>query len=1013
VAVFCAAVLGVLGMGSMQADAQTDFGTVNVGATSLAVPLTLTFATAGTVSSTAVLTQGVTGLDFASAAAGSCTAGLAYNAGDTCTVNVTFSPKQVGTRYGAAVLNDASGRAIATRYVYGTGSGPQVAFLPEGQTIVAGSGLNLPYAVAVDGSGNVYIADGGNGRILKVTLSGGSYTQSTVVSGLNFPAGVAVDGSGNVYIADSGNNQVLKESPVGGSYVQTTVGSGLFGPLGVAVDGSGNVYIADTNNSRVLKETLSGSSYTQTIVVGGLSSPAGVAVDRGGNVYIGDTNNNRVVLETLSGGSYTETVVGSGFSRPSGVAVDGSGNVYIADYGNNRVVKMPSGCGSSACQTTVGNGLNNPYGVAVDGSGNAYIADFHNNRVLKEDSGDPPSLRFLPTNVGLTSSDSPQTVTVANIGDAPLTFPVPSSGSNPSISVNDFTLSNTSTCPQVASLGSPGTLAAGANCTLLVSFSPVAGPVSGTLVLTDNNLNAAGATQTIVLNGGMITLSPTSLFAGTVAVPYSQSLAASGGVAPYTYAVTNGALPGGLSLDSVSGLISGAPTAGGTFNFTVTATDSTANGSHAYILSVSKRAVTITWSDPAAIPYGTALSATQLNATATVPGTFAYTPASGTVLGAGTQTLKVTFTPTDSVNYSTATKAVSLVVAAQAVTITWANPAGIAYGTALSATQLNATASVAGTFAYTPAEGTVLGAGTQTLNVTFTPTDTASYNTATKAVSLVVGQAGTTTSLSVSSAPVTAGASVNLISQVVSAPTGTPTGTVSFYDGATLLNTATLSVGSASYATTSLSVGVHSLTATYSGDANFTGSTSSATTVTVVAPVAPDFSLNLSGGQSQTVTAGSAATYSFAVAPSSGGYPAAVSFTTSGLPTGATATFSPASVGPADGAKTVTLTIQTSATAALQHAPMPGRRMAPISLALLLLPVLGAGRMRRRGRGMGALVCLMILLSGVAATSMLTGCGGSNSSTNPPPKSTKSYTVIVTAASGGLQHTASVTLNVQ
>ena len=934
VTVFCAAVLGAIGMGSMQADAQTDFGSVNVGATSSAVPLTLTFATAGTVSSTAVLTQGVAGLDFADAGAGSCTTGVPHNVGDTCTVNVTFSPKQVGTRYGAAVLSDASGRAIATRYVYGTGSGPQVAFLPVGQTTVAGSGLDRPYAVAVDGSGNVYIADGGNGRVLKATLSGGSYTQSTVVSGLNFPAGVAVDGSGNVYIADSGNSQVLKESPVGGSYVQTTVGSGLFGPLGVAVDGSGNVYIADTNHGSVLKETLSGSSYTQTIVVGGLSSPAGVAVDRGGNVYIGDTNNNRVVLETLSGGSYTETVVGSGFRLPSGVAVDGSGNVYIADYGNNRVVKVPSGCGSSACQTTVGSGLNNPYGVAVDGSGTVYIADFHNNRVLKEDTGDPPSLRFLPTNVGATSSDSPQTVTVANIGNAVLTF----QGASPSISPN-FTLSNTSTCPLAS------TLAAGANCTLLVSFSPtVPGPISGTLVLTDDHLNAVApgyATQTIMLNGGLITLSPTSLLPGTVAVPYSQSVTASGGTAPYTYAVSSEALPGGLSLDSNSGLISGTPTASGAFNFTVTATDVTvtpaATGSQAYTLTVGKGAVTVTWS----------------------------------------------------------------------------NPAGIAYGTALSATQLNATAPITGTFAYTPAADTVLGLGTQTLNVTFTPTDTANYNTATKAVSIVVAQAGTTTSLSVSSASVTAGASVTLTSRVVSATTGAPSGTVSFYDGATLLNTATVSGGSASYATTSLSVGVRSLTAVYSGDANFTGSTSSATTVMVVAPAAPDFSLNVSGGQSQTVTAGSPATYSFAVAPSSGVYPGMVSFSTSGLPTGATATFFPASIAPADGAKTVTLTIQTSATAALQRAPMPGRRMAPISLALLLLPVLGAGRMRRRGRSMGALACLMILLSGVAATSMLTGCGGSNSSTNPPAKTPKSYAVTVTATSGGVQHTASVTLNVQ
>ena len=162
--------------------------------------------------------------------------------------------------------------------------------------------------------------------------------------------------------------------------------------------------------------------------------------------------------------------------------------------------------------------------------------------------------------------------------------------------------------------------------------------------------------------------------------------------------------------------------------------------------AVTKTTPTITWATPAAITAGTALSGTQLNATASVAGTFVYAPAAGTVLAAGTHTLTVTFTPTNTTLYNSATKSVSLTVNAAAVTkttptITWATPAAITAGTALSGTQLNATASVAGTFVYAPAAGTVLAAGTQTLTVTFTPTNTTLYNSATKSVSLTVNAA--------------------------------------------------------------------------------------------------------------------------------------------------------------------------------------------------------------------------------------------------------------------------------
>jgi hypothetical protein len=156
----------------------------------------------------------------------------------------------------------------------------------------------------------------------------------------------------------------------------------------------------------------------------------------------------------------------------------------------------------------------------------------------------------------------------------------------------------------------------------------------------------------------------------------------------------------------------------------------------------SSNVPTITWSTPAAVPYGTALGNTQLNATANVAGTFAYTPATGTVLTAGTQTLSATFTPSDTKTYSAATASVQLSVSQARPVISWSTPAPVATGTVLSAAQLNATASVPGTFVYAPAAGTVPAAGTQTLTAAFTPTDATDYAAASAHVSLTVGSTG-------------------------------------------------------------------------------------------------------------------------------------------------------------------------------------------------------------------------------------------------------------------------------
>ncbi|MFZ1083824.1 MAG: AAA family ATPase, partial [Terracidiphilus sp.] len=155
-------------------------------------------------------------------------------------------------------------------------------------------------------------------------------------------------------------------------------------------------------------------------------------------------------------------------------------------------------------------------------------------------------------------------------------------------------------------------------------------------------------------------------------------------------------------------------------------------------LSVTKAIPTITWTAPAAISYGAPLSATQLNAKASVPGSFVYAPAAGEVLPAGTHTLSATFTPRDTADVATAQAEVSLTVSKATPLITWSAPAAISYGTPLGATQLNATALVPGSFVYTPSAGNVLTPGTQKLSVTFTPKDTADFTSAQTTVSLVV-----------------------------------------------------------------------------------------------------------------------------------------------------------------------------------------------------------------------------------------------------------------------------------
>lgn len=367
--------------------------------------------------------------------------------------------------------------------------------------------------------------------------------------------------------------------------------------------------------------------------------------------------------------------------------------------------------------------------------------------------------------------------------------------------------------------------------------------------------------------------------------------------------------------------------------------------------------------------------------------------------GAGAVTTGQLVATASSPNFSNNVTGSDNVIFQQVPPITWATPASIVYGAALGGAQLDASSPVAGTFSYSPSAGTVLGVGQHTLSVTFTPTDTTDYTTATAIVTLNVVPANPTLSLTSNANPVFMANAVTFTATIPGFATP-PTGTVTFYDGSTQIGTGSVNNGSATFTTTSLSSQLHSITAIYSGDSSYGPATSNALSEQVV-----DFSLTVEGSGDQTVPASSAASYPLVISPVGGSIlPGAMSLSVTGLSLGSTAAFSPASVTAGSGTTTVTMQVQLPGKAALERPGRPfGRGALPLALSLILLPF--AGRLRKTARRWRNLAVLALI--GVALTLGMNGCGGGGK-LNP-----NAYTLTVTATAGGLSHSTTVKLTVQ
>jgi len=742
---------------------------------------------------------------------------------------------------------------------------------PGGPAI--GAALNQAQQVVFDSAGDMYIPDYANFVVARVdavtgaiTVVAGNGTSATTGDGgpatsasITGPAALAIDQrNGNLYIADgrqSGN--VVRFVDMTTGIITTIAGTGalcasstaacgdggpataaqFYRPNGIALDGSGNVYVSDTVDNRIRRIDA---------VTGIITTVAGTGVAG----YSGD------------GGPATSATLNTPFQ----VTVDAAGDILFADSGNSVVRMVSAATGNistlvgngTACATTpspaCGDGgtanvsaLSNPTGIAVDTAGNLYVVENGTNRVRKV-TATPAGLAFASTAVGATTG--PQYATLENIGNEGLTLKVPTSGANPSASTN-FAVDSSTTCPQLTSSSSAGSLASGSSCVLAADFTPtLAGSLTGTLVATDNSLNGNPATQTIGLSG--------TATAGTPAVVVTSSSNPSSYAQSTTFTAT------------VSG---GGVTPTGTVTFT-----SVFGG------------VTTTLGTNIPLVSGVA------------------TTAPTTTLPLGSNAVTATYTSGDS-NYTNATGTLTQMVVRVATTDSLtATPSSPGFGTPVTLTYTippvpNATATPTGTVTFTYVSGGMtitLGTGTVTTtggvttatlttsalpggttNITGSYSGDTDYAPSTATLAETVVKASPTDTLVTSNAAPAFGAPVTLTFTSPQVNGTYPTGTVTF---TTVSGGSTITLGSGTFntsgvataTTTLLPGGSDTVTGSYPGDTNF-----AANSATVAETVTRASTTDTLAASTANSTFGASVTLTYTAPPVAGVYPTGtVTFTT-------------------------------------------------------------------------------------------------------------------------------------
>jgi sugar lactone lactonase YvrE len=648
--------------------------------------------------------------------------------------------------------------------------------------------FGFPSGITVDATGNVYVVDRGNSSLRQITpagqvttiISGYSYSSSEIdgdvsAARLAGPIGITVATDGSLYIADTANHSIRKVSElrtistIAGKHAVSGYADGVgesarfSSPPAVAVDLSRNVYVADTENRVIRKIAPDGTA----VVLAGeplafgyadgvgpqarFGLPRGIAVDAQGVVYVADAGSSTIrkistsgVVSTLAGKSNTGgSVDGPGaearFDSPAGVAVDLAGNVYVADFGSSTIRKItPGGVVSTLAGTAafmsqgrvdgVGAAARfaGPTSLAVDAGGNVFVVDSGNRSIRK----------ITPAGVVTTIAGIPNYIGDPVDGPSELaTFRMPYG-----IAVDEAGVLYVSDGSAIRKIAPDGVVSTIAGDPLSVGSEDGLGRAAR---FTDMHSIAVDPLGNLYIADS-----------GNHAIRKGSKLI----VPEVEWEVAETLRPGTLLDDShlnatsnVSGTFTYAPTAGtaveeGPFVLGVLFTPADSESYTTFykevtVLGGAAKPV-VSWPAPAEIVYGMPLGDLQLNATADVPGKFAYTPTAGAILDPGVRTLTATFTPDDPAAYQTASIEVNVTVTKATPVLTWPAPSPIVYGTALSDEQLNASASVPGAYIYTPKLGTLLAAGAdRSLSVQFVPSDVARYKSVTGATAIDVEKA--------------------------------------------------------------------------------------------------------------------------------------------------------------------------------------------------------------------------------------------------------------------------------
>jgi hypothetical protein len=796
-----------------------NLGAVALGASSSTVAVSVTVQANTDLSLWAALTGGVPFMDFEEPGT-SDTCIPSSSVPTTCVIHINFTPSAPGLRQGALVFYDSGGNTIGSVGLYGTGTGPQIAFDPPNpapQPLVATANL---YTTLADPNDDVLVVsnrdsagDLNSGSVVGYTNTGDGavYTAPTsIATGLSYLTGATLDGAGNIFVASYGdssndaNSGLVYEIPRNnfsyGYGTPVTIATGLSAVYGLAIDASGNLFFesafdssASPDSGYVSEIPLTSSGYgTPTTVASAISQPVGLAIDANGNLFVAsyadsaDDNLSGQILEIpLAGASYgAAKSILTGQPYPEGIAIEPNGNILFTTEANpaftdktGTIVEIPltpSGYGTAVPFAT---GLSFPISLAIDPSGNFLLNT--NTTELAEIVRFQPTLTFANTGYETTSPDSPQVTRVENIGNAALSF-----------SQVDFPTdfpegANTTDCTHSTVLASTAT------CTFTVDFKPVTSPGS-----------TAGNSQLLTEYIGT-----RSYTLGTPATP--QVIIATGTVfTRYTPSVSvTAASPGVLGTAD-------------TFTATVTGVNSIAapTGPVAFYLGaqllgaaiIAGGKATFTTTLPAAGAY-------QFNAF--YGGDTNYMSASGHYSGTSAKA-------TPAVGVSAASNPGTL-GATDSITVTLTGITGAATPTgSVTISYLGVPLKTIGLVSGSASYGAVLPVvGAFTIGVTYNG-DT-NYSTASAPpYTVTVNQATPTVAVTATPSTITSGSSVALKATLTGASaTGVPapTGTVTFTTGTTILcSKVAIAAGSASCTTTALPIGTGIVvTATYSGDGNY------------------------------------------------------------------------------------------------------------------------------------------------------------------------------------------------